>query len=167
MLDVFKNWISSILAIGILFTVIRIILPNTNLKKYIYSLIGIVTIIAILNPIISLIKGSNEDSIKNILLNATNSVNSTNINYTDISNYEDVNKNNVKENFKSNVENDIKSKLSDNIENNLDVNIEINDTYNIEKINVTIYGDTSFDIKSFISNEYDIDKNKIIIQKGE
>ena len=71
MLDVFKEWISAILAIGILFTVIRIILPNTNLKKYIYSLIGIVTILVIINPVISLIKNNNIDNIKSIFLNAT------------------------------------------------------------------------------------------------
>lgn len=166
MLDVFKEWISAILAIGILFTVIRIILPNTNLKKYIYSLIGIVTILVIINPVISLIKNNNIDNIKSIFLNATNNIGSSNLNYTNISNYEDVNKNNVKENFKSNVEKDIKSKLSNNFENNIDVNIQITDTYNIEKIDITLYGDTSFDIISFISKEYDIDKNKINLKKG-
>ena len=56
MLDTFRNWINMILALGILFTVIRIIVPNTKLKKYIYSLMGIVTIIVILNPVINLIK---------------------------------------------------------------------------------------------------------------
>lgn len=166
MVEIFKNWISSILAIGILFTVIRIILPNTNLKKYIYSLMGIVTIIVIVSPVISLIKGNNVGSIKNILLNATNSIETSDVNYTDISNYEDINKNNVKENFKNNVEEDIKTKLIKCIDNNIDVNIQITDTYNIENINIVLYGDTSFDITSFISKEYDIDKNKITIQKG-
>ena len=56
MLDTFRNWINMILALGILFTVIRIIVPNTKLKKYIYSLMGIVTIIVILSPVINLVK---------------------------------------------------------------------------------------------------------------
>ena len=166
MLDVFKEWISSILAIGILFTIIKIILPNTNLKKYIYSLMGIITVIVIINPVISFFKSNDLNSIKSILLNATNSIDTQNINYTSMSNYEDVNKNNVKENFKENVESDIKEKLSESIGENVDVNIQITDTYNIQKVNVTIYKDTSFDIVSFISKEYDIDGSKITIQKG-
>lgn len=166
MLDVFKEWISSILAIGILFTIIKIIIPNTNLKKYIYSLMGIITVIVIINPIISFFKSNDLNSIKSILLNATNSIDTQNINYTSMSNYEDVNKNNVKENFKENVESDIKEKVSESIGENVDVNIQITDTYNIQKVNVTIYKDTSFDIVSFISKEYDIDGSKITIQKG-
>ena len=166
MLDVFKEWISSILAIGILFTIIKIIIPNTNLKKYIYSLMGIITVIVIINPVISFFKSNDLNSIKSILLNATNSIDTQNINYTSMSNYEDVNKNNVKENFKENVESDIKEKLTESIGENVDVNIQITDTYNIQKVNVTIYKDTSFDIVSFISKEYDIDGSKITIQKG-
>ena len=166
MLDVFKEWISSILAIGILFTIIKIIIPNTNLKKYIYSLMGIITVIVIINPVISFFKSNDLNSIKSILLNATNSIDTQNINYTSMSNYEDVNKNNVKENFKEHVESDIKEKLSESIGENVDVNIQITDTYNIQKVNVTIYKDTSFDIVSFISKEYDIDGSKITIQKG-
>ena len=161
MLDVFKEWISSILAIGILFTIIKIIIPNTNLKKYIYSLMGIITVIVIINPVISFFKSNDLNSIKSILLNATNSIDTQNINYTSMSN-----KNNVKENFKENVESDIKEKLSESIGENVDVNIQITDTYNIQKVNVTIYKDTSFDIVSFISKEYDIDGSKITIQKG-
>lgn len=166
MLEVFKNWISSILAIGILFTIIRIILPNSHFKKYIYSLIGIVTIIVIISPVISAVKSTNFDNIKDIVLNATN-IDSSDVNYTNLSNYEDVNENNVKKNFITSVENDIKEKLSGNIDNNVDVNIEITDTYNIEKINITLYGETSFDILSFISEEYDIGKDKINLQRGD
>ena len=166
MLDVFKNWISSILAIGIVFTIIRIILPNSHFKKYIYSLIGIVTIIVIISPVISAVKSTNFDNIKDIVLNATN-IDSSDVNYTNLSNYEDVNENNVKKNFITSVENDIKEKLSSNIDNNVDVNIEITDTYNIEKINITLYGETSFDILSFISEEYDIGKDKINLQRGD
>lgn len=166
MIDVFKDWISSILAVGILFTVIRMILPNSNIKKYIYSLIGIVTIIVIVNPVILAIKNSNFNNLKDIILNATNSIEYSNINYTSISNYEEINKNNVKESFKTSVEQDIRNKLTNNIDNNLDISIDITDTYNIEKINITIYGDTSFDVESFVCKEYDIDKSKIKIQKG-
>ena len=45
MVDILKNWITTMLCIGIFLTFIQMIVPNTNLKKYIYSLIGVVTII--------------------------------------------------------------------------------------------------------------------------
>ena len=166
MLDTFRNWINMILALGILFTVIRIIVPNTKLKKYIYSLMGIVTIIVILSPVINLIKnGDLENSFKNIFLNMA-SAETLNTEYTNLSNYEDVNKNNVKENFKLNVKNDIKQKLAQNIDNEIQVEIDITDTYNIDKVTINVVGYTSFDIASFINQEYDIDRQKVIIQKG-
>ena len=166
MLDTFRNWINMILALGILFTIIRIIVPNTKLKKYIYSLMGIVTIIVILSPVINLIKnGDLENSFKNIFLNMA-SAETLNTEYTNLSNYEDVNKNNVKENFKLNVENDIKQKLAQNIDNEIQVEIDITDTYNIDKVTINVVGYTSFDIASFINQEYDIDRQKVIIQKG-
>lgn len=166
MLDTFRNWINMILALGILFTVIRIIVPNTKLKKYIYSLMGIVTIIVILSPIINLIKnGDLENRFKDIFLNMA-TAETLNSEYTNLSNYEDINKNNVKENFKLNVENDIKQKLTQNIDNEVQVEIDITDTYNIDRVIVNIVGDTSFDIASFINQEYDIDRQKVIIQKG-
>lgn len=164
MIYIFKSWIQSILCIGILFTIIRIILPNTNLKKYTYSLIGIVTIIAIFNPVIAFARNNNITTIKDIFLNSTELANK-NINYTDISNYEDVNKNNVKENFKHSVEEDIKLKIQENVNSNVDVNIEITDTYNIKKINIIIYEDTPFDISTYLSSEYDLDKKIIEIKK--
>lgn len=166
MLDIFKDWINMILAIGILFTIIRIITPNTKLKKYIYSLMGIVTIIVMLNPVVTLIKNSNiKSDLKDILLNMS-TVETLNIEYTNLSNYEDVNKNNVKENFKQSVANDIKDKLSKNIPNEFEVNIDITDTYNIDKVTIKINGDTDYDIASFINQEYDVEKDKIKIEKG-
>ena len=50
MVDILKNWITTMLCIGIFLTFIQMIVPNTNLKKYIYSLIGVVTIITLILP---------------------------------------------------------------------------------------------------------------------
>ena len=36
MIEIFKNWIVSMLCIGIFTTIIQLIIPKTNLKKYIY-----------------------------------------------------------------------------------------------------------------------------------
>ncbi len=166
MLDIFKNWISMILGIGILFTVIRLILPNTKLKKYIYSLMGIVTIIVFLNPVISFFNSNNlEESIEDVMLDMTGDE-SLKKKYTDISNYELIGQSNVKDNFKENVQNDIKAKLEKEIDDSIKVSIDVSDDYNISKVYINLTKETSFDITSFINQEYDIDKNKIDISIG-
>ena len=166
MIDTFRNWINMILAIGILFTVIRIIVPNTKLKKYIYSVMGIISIIVILNPVINIInKGNVEENIKDILLDMS-TTETLNTNYTDISNYEEINKNNIREAFGNNLANDIKEKLVKYVENEIQVKVGITEEYDIKYIVITINGDTSFDIITYISTEYDIDKNKISVVKG-
>ena len=52
--EIFKSWISSMLCIGIFIAFVQLMMPKTNLKKYIYSLIGIVTILTVVSPIINM-----------------------------------------------------------------------------------------------------------------
>ncbi len=166
MIEIFKEWIQSILCIGILFTIVRIIIPNSSLKKYTYSIVGIITIIVILSPIINLVKGSDLTNLKEIF-SSPNEIINENIVYTNISNYEDINKNNVKEDFKQKIEQDIILKLKSKANIDARVNIEITESYNIEKINITLNEPASLDIPSYLSQEYDIDKSIIEITKEE
>ncbi len=165
MLDLFKEWINRIISLGIIFTILNLVVPNSKLKKYIYSLMGIVTLLVIGTPAINLIKEATiESNVKKILLDMT-SVETMNTNYTTISNYEDINKNNVKETFKENIAKDIKEKLKDKV-GDVDVKVEITLTYNIDKIEITTNSNTDYDIKSFISQEYDVKKDKINVNTG-
>ncbi len=166
MIEIFKEWIQSILCIGILFTIVRIIIPNSSLKKYTYSIIGIITIIVILSPIINLVKGSDLTNLKEIF-SGPNEIINENIVYTNISNYEDINKNNVKEDFKQKIEQDIILKLKSKANIDARVNIKITESYNIEKINITLNESASIDIPSYLSQEYDIDKSIIEITEEE
>lgn len=166
MLDVFRNWISMILGIGIIFTIIRIVMPNTKLKGYIYSLMGIVTIIVISNPLISLFQNDNiESNVKDIMVNMS-SDGMFDFDYLNLSGYELAGKNNVKDAFRDNIANDIKKKLAENIENEVEVSIDITQEYEIDNITVNLKGDTCFDVTSFISTEYDVKKEKIHVIKG-
>ena len=158
MINVFKDWINMILGVGIIFTIIRIIIPNTGLKKYINSLMGIVTIIVVLSPIINYIKiGNFSEDFSKILENEI---------YVAKANYEDIQKDNLKSNFKSKMQSDIKENLNKNVNSEVEVNIDISDEYNIENVKITIYENTPFDIKSYLSNRYSIEKEKIQIIKG-
>ena len=163
MINVFKDWINMILGVGIIFTIIRIIIPNTGLKKYINSLMGIVTIIVVLSPIINYIKiGNFSEDFSKILenLKIEDEI------YVAKANYEDIQKDNLKSNFKSKMQTDIKENLNKNINSEVEVNIDISDEYNIENVKITIYENTPFDIKSYLSNRYSIEKEKIQIIKG-
>ncbi len=163
MIEIFKTWLNMIIITGIIFTIIRIITPNTSMKKYVYSLIGIVTVIVILSPVISIISNGDigrelSESLQDIM-----TVETMSSNYID---YEEVGKNNIKENFKSKIETDIKNKLNDKINQPFEVNVQISDAYNIDKVYITLTASTGYDISSYISQEYDILKENIIINKG-
>lgn len=160
MIEIIKNWMSSLVSISFLVILVKLIVPNSNLKKYIYSLLGLVTALVIFKPII------NNTNIENVLLDATKTIdlNSSNYNYTDISNYEQINSNNVKVAFKEKLGESIKSLVKENVEDeNVSVNIEITKEYNIEKIVINCDTKNKEEIQNIVSTNYDIPKEKIII----
>jgi len=165
MIEGIKGWVNTILCLGIFFTIVRMIIPNTALKKYISSLIGIITIIVVASPTIKIFQGNSlEGNIKDILLNVT-TIETMSTGYTDLSNYEDINKNNVKERFKISVQEDMKEKLKTQINIDVEVTIDITNNYNIEKVNVKVPKEIEFDVEKFLYEEYDIDYKKIKVTK--
>ena len=158
MIEYFSQWISGIVCVGILLGLLRLVTPHTNMTKYIYSLIGIITLIVILKPLISVLK---IDGIDNIILNATQAIEdkTNSVNITDYSNYEEM--------FK---EEDIEKKAEElkiKQENaSLNVKVKISNTYNIEKINVAYTGTNMQEMIQFISSNYDTTKDKITLSRG-
>lgn len=169
MIEYFSQWISGIICVGILLGLLRLVTPHTNMTKYIYSLIGLIALIVILKPVISVLK---IDGIDNIILNATQAIEdkTNSVNITDYSNYEEINKNNLKEEFAKNLGEDIEKKAEeikikqDNA--SLNVKVKISNTYNIEKINVAYTGSNMQEMIHFISSNYDTTKDKIIMSRG-
>jgi len=169
MIEYFSEWISGIICVGILFTLVRLIMPESNLKKYINSLIGLVTILVIFKPVINTFKINELDK---IVLNATHAIEdeNNNVNITDYSNYEQINQNNLKEIFAKNLEKDIEKKAENasikEKNSNLEVKVTISNTYNIEKINILYSGKNVEELVHFISTNYDTTKDKISLVKG-
>lgn len=164
MIEYVKNWLNMIIILGIAFTLIRMIIPNTNLKKYIDSMIGIVVVITILTPVISIISKDNftdeiSEPIKDILSEETMS--------NSYENYTSINTNNVISEFEHRLEQDIENKLKNRINQEVTVNVTVDNTYNIEEIKIGMVKEAKEDIKNIISNEYDILEDKIIVYKGE
>ena len=160
MFNIVKGWISMILVIGIVFTLMRMIMPNTNLKKYIESIIGIVTIISIITPVLYYISNYNltekiSENIEEILSRQeeTNNYDS----------YAQINNEEIKKEFVEKIQEDIKVKLKNKINQEPKVKVLVNDAYNIEKVEVKLNGNSSIDVRQYISNEYDISTDKIEI----
>ncbi len=160
MFNIVKRWISMILVIGIVFTLLRMIMPNTNLKKYIESVIGIVTIITIITPVLYYISNYNltEKISENIgeILSRQEETN----NYDS---YAQINNEEIKKEFVEKIQEDIKVKLKNKINQEPKVKVVVNDAYNIEKVEVKLNGNSSIDVRQYLSNEYDISTDKIEI----
>ena len=173
MIDLFRNWISVLLCLGIFVTIIRLVLPKNNLRKYIYSLIGIITIIALVSPLIDIFKNNDmQDSIKSVLSNLDEQ---ENVN-VDTEKYSNVKEEAVKKSFIQSIKNDVKSKLEGKSIVVKSVDVFISDNYDIEKIEINIEKiDTSkasissvTQIVKYINEEYDIGYSKIeVIEEGD
>lgn len=69
-IDFIKEWIKSISIVFILVSIIEIIIPNNNFKRYINMVVGFLIIIAIITPFISIIDKSydiEKEIFKNIM----------------------------------------------------------------------------------------------------
>lgn len=173
MIDFFRNWISVLLCLGIFVTIIRLVIPKNNLRKYIYSLIGIITIIALVSPLIDIFKNNDmQDSIKSVLSNLDEQ---ENVN-VDTEKYSNVKEEAVKKSFIQSIKNDVKSKLEGKSIVVKSVDVFISDNYDIEKIEINIEKiDTSkasissvTQIVKYINEEYDIGYSKIeVIEEGD
>lgn len=173
MIDLFRNWISVLLCLGIFVTIIRLVIPKNNLRKYIYSLIGIITIIALVSPLIDIFENNDmQDSIKSVLSNLDEQ---ENVN-VDTEKYSNVKEEAVKKSFIQSIKNDVKSKLEGKSIVVKSVDVFISDNYDIEKIEINIEKiDTSkasissvTQIVKYINEEYDIGYSKIeVIEEGD
>lgn len=174
MIEIFRNWIVAMLCLGILIVIVQLIIPKTNLRKYIYTLIGIITVITIVSPIVDLLsKGNVEESIAGILSSMSGEEDTISVNSD---NLEEEKKELVKIQFVENLKSDVMFKLAHkDIEVN-DINIVIDDEYNVVKIDIKIAKidntkssiSSVNEIVSYINSQYDIDYSKIgIIEEGE
>ena len=173
MIEIFRNWIVAMLCLGILIVIIQLITPKTNLRKYIYTLVGIITVITILSPVVDVLKNTDvEESISSILSSITMDEDAITVNSDGL---EDKKNELVKIQFIDNLKSDVMFKLAEKrIEVN-DINIVIDEDYNIIKLELKIAKldkeKTSInsvnEVVGYINGEYDIDYSKIsVIEEG-
>lgn len=174
MIEIFRNWIVAMLCLGILIVIVQLVIPQTNLRKYVYSLIGIVTVITIVSPIVDVLKTGNvSSSISSVLDSMSSNEDTITVNSDGL---QDKQNELLKVQFIENLKSDVMFKLAhkDVVVNS--INISVDDDYNITKIEVKIakinVEKTSLnsvnEVIKYINSEYDIDYSKIsVIEEGE
>jgi len=128
-MEFLKNWVIQISYISILYIVLELLIPDSSLKKYAKVVIGLVIMVAIINPVISFVKGGiNFDA---MVFKTSYSLN--NIDVNSLSKQAEKERNVM-------ISEEYKKRLSEQIQN------KILNFYNIENIVVNI--DIVEDIKS-------------------
>lgn len=134
MIDFISAWAKQIVIAVIIATIIEMIVPNGNSKKYIKTIIGIFVLFNIITPIIDKVtNGSlNIDSI----INFDEYAKQMEIKESEFNNLETNNSSNIKDIYLYNLKRDIRSKLESKecIVNSIDINVNENDEYKIRKI---------------------------------
>lgn len=174
MIEIFRNWIVAMLCLGILIVIVQLVIPKTNLRKYIYSLIGIITVITIVSPIVDVLKTGNvSSSISSVLDSMSSNEDTITVNSDGL---QDKQNELLKVQFIENLKSDVMFKLAhkDVVVNS--INISVDDDYNVTKIEVKIAKinvektnlNSVNEVVKYINSEYDIDYSKIsVIEEGE
>ena len=153
--DFIRTWIIDIVNMFIFISIIELVLPNGNMKKYINMIVGLLIIFTIINPFIKLF---------NIDLNLDKAV------FNQIS-QQDIAINENKE-FLLNQEKQVAMLYEEKIRREIIELVEVNTTFKISEMNIDIntdednYGNIAL-LELVIEEKQEIieDKNKIVIKE--
>ena len=175
MIDNFKGYINALLCLGIFVTILQLIIPKNKLRKYIYSLIGIIMIITVISPVVNLMKNETlESGINEVLANIDSYGVESNVNRN--YEYKEANDNTVKNQVILGMQNDITNKLKEKNINVSNVDVYLEDDYDIKKIILNIKNLNNdnglfLDLNSvvkYITEEYGIEYSKVeVIEEGK
>lgn len=137
-MEFITSWAQGIIIAVIIGTILEMLLPNGNSKKYIKVVIGVYIVFNIVSPIISKFTGSEFKLDSVIDINKyEDKISSYEI---DTKNLENTNNSNIKEVYILNLKKDIKAKIEEKgyILNTIQIEIENTDEYKVKNINMTI-----------------------------
>ena len=139
MIDFISTWVQGIVVTVVIATIIEMILPNGNSKKYIKMVIGIFIVFNIVSPIINKFTGK---SMKiSDIVDIEKYIEDENTYKTNTKNIENTNNSNIKEMYIVNLKKDIKSKIEakDYIVDSIQIDLKDDETYDIKNINMAIH----------------------------
>lgn len=134
-----STWVQGIIIAVIIGTIIEMLLPEGNCKKYIKVVIGIYILFSVVSPVITKVTG-NEFRVSNIFDINTYLETSTNNQQQE---YETIQSKQIKQIYENNLKNDMKQKLKEKGYNvkNIYLEIENNEQYTITYINIQLSND--------------------------
>lgn len=156
-----SSWIQGIIIAVIIGTIIEMILPEGNCKKYIKVVIGVYILFSIISPVITKIT-SNEYRVSDIFdLEKYIEVSSQNT-QTNVKNNQ---QNQIKQIYISNLKKDIKQKIEQKGYeiNNINIEVENNSEYTLKNITLQVYKKEEKEENNTVENQIDA-VNKIEIQ---
>ena len=162
-----SNWIQGIIVAVIIGTIIEMILPEGNCKKYIKVVIGVYILFSIISPVITKFTGSNLKLTNIFDLNEYMQASSS-----EHQNLEESQEEQIRSIYESNLKNDIKEKLKSKGYETTSISLEIENSnqYTIKSMNITLKKEKTSDTstnKMQPSNKIEVqDVDEIEIQVG-
>lgn len=155
MIEWISNWAGSIIVAVVIGTIIEMILPEGNSKKYIKMVIGVYIIFTIVYPVINSFTGnkiklSDELDLDTYIEESKDNINTHNT-------FESNNEKNIMDIYISGLEDDLKAKLKSKgyIVNSINIDVSDNESYTINSIDLVLEKDKKED-----NNEVTNDDNK-------
>ena len=140
MVEWISTWAQGIIVAVIIATIIEMILPNGNCKKYIKVVIGIYILFTIVSPIITKVTGNNFNISEELNLDKFYEEADSKSIYNELN---ENNSDNIRNIYIANLKTDIESKLKNKNYYVVSCEIEIENekTYEISKVNLTLEKD--------------------------
>ena len=176
MIDFISTWVQGIIVAVVIATIIEMIIPNGNSKKYIKMVIGIFIVFNIISPIINKFTGKSINF--NDFINIEKYSQDISTYKKDTKNIENANNLKIKEVYISNLKNDIKAKIEDKgyKVNAIKIELEDSEEYIVGSVNMIITKNNTKEnrikevekINVQISNkDNNEDENEIYLNTGE
>ena len=139
MIEWLNEWAQGIIVAVIIATIIELILPKGNSRKYVKVIVGIYILFTIISPVIAKVKG-NELNVNEILDTAKFEKELEKSNSKISEKLESNNSRSIKDIYVSNLTTDIKNKLKEKGYNVVSSSINVKDdkNYTIEEINLDV-----------------------------
>ena len=147
MIKFLSSWIEQITIALVIVSILEMILPKGNIKKYVKIVIGVYVLFTIISPVISKITGKTIQVSDILELNKY--IEETENNSKLYVTLDEDNSNNIKDIYESSLRNDIKAKVAAKGYNAKNIKLEIEDDeeYTLKKIDIEIYKNMEKDKK--------------------
>lgn len=137
-MDFLNSWLQGIVISVIIATIIEMILPGGNTKKYVKVVLGVYVVFNIITPIINQFTNSNFEL--SSIINIEEYTKEMETYEVASKNIDESNEENIKQMYINNLKNDIVAKLEekDYLAKKVEVEIENDETYKIKSINLSL-----------------------------